>query len=1126
MIKCNNIEAAEKLIQFLYDSRNQIQCSQIIDIQVDSMTSQVYIKNTVLNRIVQMYNKNQNEIYIYDYLAQNPQFFFNQTGTQISFSDETFKMFVDNYLNSKDVALLTSIGGNVQVCVDSKIISSEAIRLLERKTKPSRIAKQQYQTKICLEKLLNIIKSDFILASSKLSTIQQLDIIFNNMSLENNYNFYYVLEKQESIQQGIVTKEHFNTYIKVMYPQDIETIMYQYIDLCFQQLNLQIKHIQYKTQQKSNIQFNNLISGLYLKSSLSLSTIKQLQNKNLPKLNSDSNNLMKKLFNSNILHIKSVQVDTVIKSLIFVSGDYLDSQSLGIITEKELLVIKTNGPQFIRDLTDLQFYQYIFEITQTQFMTLQIKPDQTFKNIIPNYYVLDKLNRNQQLELDYLLNQNEKANQTYICQIFENTLTKFISMYYNKINVEFCLQEALYIIQYYQKFQFHNEKSLYSDLCLVQQQEMQDSILLHLKETKIVNTYNKLQQFIFNDMLTQYYIKNNISFVKSININDNFRISNCASNIFSKNLNTSCLSALQQLSAQYLQIATHDTLLNNKALYLKIYSNYLKDLNKSVLNISDQVKNIINTNLESQIYMRTNHNFSEEQILNIISQSSEEPIKNQRQNIFTNQSLVTFNQLQDQIQLDKIKYCSDYIINYSIKQTANKLGYKQQCTTIDNKTIYYLPQLFIIENLTIQAKFCIESNTNRCLFDGIKQYILTNYELLTLCINNHFDDLLMHILYYQQISITSNQLVKQGQSENESDNDTYYEHNSNYSENLMEQAGIVTYQQIQKQIMFSFSQKLTQTAIKNLILLIFPNVKIINNFKSDKYQHVITIDTIFYHLYNKNLKEKTKQVIQLLHDDTSDIIPEMVNEFEQIISEHYEFKEYDKDVDTFVIDQNYTTMDLIMLRFKQSFGKKFIIKHCCKALENKKLSMATCYKVLDGHSDMDYYIQDLVLNLYSKYDTQLSNKKRQLIRYYKSESWKFTIRLIHNEELEQIFKPFLSENYHILRHNKQQSVINDILIKSSKNKLDTRDLLKQLGLVTVYDIYDKLITTNQIYLQVSLRHQTIQKIFGFHCEQIYTIHYAKPPLVIPLPYQYHFVYLNLFDKSIVNQETADKIIKD
>ncbi|CAL6064686.1 Hypothetical_protein [Hexamita inflata] len=394
-------------------------------------------------------------------------------------------------------------------------------------------------------------------------------------------------------------------------------------------------------------------------------------------------------------------------------------------------------------------------------------------------------------------------------------------------------------------------------------------------------------------------------------------------------------------------------------------------------------------------------------------------------------------------------------------------------------------------------------------------------------INNNYDDLLMHILYYQNVNVNTNIIENKEQSDNDSDETDETEHNTNiYSESLMAQAGIATYQQIQKQIQFSFGQKLSQTAIKNLIVLLFPNVKIIDNFQSDNYQHKICIDTLYCNLFNKNLKEKTKQVIQILHDDTSDIIPEMVSEFEQIISEHYEFKEYDKDADTFVIDQNYTTMDLIILRLKHSFGKKFVIKHCCKALENKKLNTVTCYKVLDGHSDMDYYIQDLIVNLYSKYDTQLSNKKRQLIRYYKSQSWKFTIRLINNEELEQIFKPFLSENYHILNHNKQQSVINDILINSSKKKLDTRDLLKQLGLVTVYDIYDKLISSHQIYLQVTLRYQTILKIFGFHCEQTYNIQYTKPPLTIPISYQYHFVYLNLFDKSIVNQETADKILKD
>ncbi|CAL6064692.1 Hypothetical_protein [Hexamita inflata] len=191
MIQCNNIEAVEALIQFLYNSRNKIQCSQIIDIDVDTVTNQVNIKNTVQNRIVQMYNKNMNEICIYDYLAQNQQFFTNQTGTQISFTDDTFQMFVDNYLTSLDAAILSKISDNIQVCINQKPISLEAIKLLERQIKPSRIAKQQYQTKMCTEKLINIIKSDFIMASSKLSTIQQLDIIFQQYVAGGQLQFLF-----------------------------------------------------------------------------------------------------------------------------------------------------------------------------------------------------------------------------------------------------------------------------------------------------------------------------------------------------------------------------------------------------------------------------------------------------------------------------------------------------------------------------------------------------------------------------------------------------------------------------------------------------------------------------------------------------------------------------------------------------------------------------------------------------------------------------------------------------------------------------------------------------------------------------------------------------------------------
>ncbi|CAL6015167.1 Hypothetical_protein [Hexamita inflata] len=1122
MIKCNNIEAAEKLIQFLYDSRNQIQCSQIIDIQVDSMTSQVYIKNTVLNRIVQMYNKNQNEIYIYDYLAQNPQFFFNQTGTQISFSDETFKMFVDNYLNSKDVALLTSIGGNVQVCVDSKIISSEAIRLLERKIKPSRIAKQQYQTKICLEKLLNIIKSDFIMASSKLSTIQQLDIIFNNISLEDSYSFYSASSKAIIAQLGLVTVENFHSYLKQTYSQEYNEFS-EYIHQSFQHLNLKIKHFEYKTEWKFNIRINALINGMYLKTQLSELIIKQLKFQK----SSSSNNLALQLFmydkeqmKNNVIYAFTDQIESLVKSLIFVAGvtdenSFLLIEKIGIMTQQALQTIKTNGPPFICQLNDKQYYKYIFDITQqNKLIEIQITSDLSFKDILPHYYITKQLNNDQLFELNFI-QQQKNLNQFYICQKFENLVNEYMAQHYTKIDVEFCLIEAIYVIIYYQNIEFNIE---IQESYLIQQNDLQ-SVLQQFIEKHVFNLRNVLQFSIFKDMLQKYYAKHNICFSKCIKLYDNYKIKSCVSNIFRNNLNKPCVGALQKLSTRYSNIILN----NNQLQHYNLQLNYLRDLNASIYKNIELIKDIIKDNLTQNIYILMNHTFSEEQLFSIISSQFKPQTKSNKKLYLKNclQRVVTFDMLFELLKQNTEKYDPDYILQYSLNQAIQQQDYKIYNVTIDQKQIKYFPQLFIADKLTNQSQFCIEYNTTSQVFENIKQFIKTNYTIVSSNFKNNYENTLMHIIYHQDVNVEPDKLQSNAQNDSESSelSDEMYTEKimNNYSESVMECSGVVTCQQIQRQILTMFFIKIPTNVIIDLVLQLFPKANFFDKFQTDKYRYIIKTDTIFYNLYNKNLKEKTKQVIQLLHDDTSDIIPEMVNEFEQIISEHYEFKEYDKDVDTFVIDQNYTTMDLIMLRFKQSFGKKFIIKHCCKALENKKLSMATCYKVLDGHSDMDYYIQDLVLNLYSKYDTQLSNKKRQLIRYYKSESWKFTIRLIHNEELEQIFKPFLSENYHILRHNKQQSVINDILIKSSKNKLNYNNLQQQLGLVSLQDIYDKLIKIQQTYLQVTLRHQTFQKLFGFHCEPKYNIWFQNKV------YNCGFIYFNLFDKSIVDQKIVDQI---
>ncbi|CAL6003746.1 Hypothetical_protein [Hexamita inflata] len=78
-------------------------------------------------------------------------------------------------------------------------------------------------------------------------------------------------------------------------------------------------------------------------------------------------------------------------------------EKIGILTIQELQTIKTNGPPFICQLNDKQYYKYIFDITQqNKLIEIQITSDLSFKDILPHYYITKQLNNDQLFELTYI----------------------------------------------------------------------------------------------------------------------------------------------------------------------------------------------------------------------------------------------------------------------------------------------------------------------------------------------------------------------------------------------------------------------------------------------------------------------------------------------------------------------------------------------------------------------------------------------------------------------------------------------------------------------------------------------------------------------------------------------------